>query len=505
MWGKILFFLLLFSVIPASGSPAIPSQLKTNQAIQLYFDQPISSSLSQVETQDYFFTLYTYLNITLTIETNGNLTVLLPNPPYHVQNQPVTTNFANFTWSAYLRSGQSYYISLVGEPGHARDYTISLSRGNPVIDHNNHNSNSAYPITEHQVVNHVLNYTSEWISNWYNFTFQQDSTVRINLQDYYKFPALYFLLRGPNLTERSGYFHTVNISESLVVSLKTGNYTIQVMAPIDTVPFSWPYQLWFTTQYQLQAPTNITTGDPLYGTITDQKTDMYNLTVTTDSVIWFYGSDLAIYITIANATSSKIISPYFTYVPTNVANMKFVAAGNYTVTISTALTTYVSYYFLVQTVQPDFLESTDNSQDNPFLLVSSIDYTQLTLHLPMDHDWFKIQMPVEGTVQIVLTGNVLITVHNGTNSFGYQSYTPSISFGSGSHSYILDIYSNNIAVLSYSISWSFSGQPSNYKGTIGVPIDSSSSELKVGYPFVEMLGIMLLPIEITIYSRKHKK
>lgn len=491
--------------MPVSGLSVKHSQIQTNQAIQIYFNQPISSSISQFGTQNYYFNLYSFQNITLTIQTSGNISILLPALPFDSPNLPQPTNFSNFMWSAYLRGSQSYYFELIGESGYTRDFTITLSQGKQVIDHQNHDQSTAYPLIQNQVVDHILNYTSRWIDNWYNFTIQKDTTLRINLWYNTNAPLLYFLLQGPNLTEISGFFHALNITESLVITLKAGTYSIQVSAPLDAPPFSWPYHLWVTPQYQLQGPTNISVGDPLYGTITNQKSDSYNLTVSVDVVIWFYGSDLSLGIIVSNATASKTITPYLTYTPTNVANMKYITAGNYTISVSTTLTTFVSYFLSIQSVQPDFLESTGNSQANPFHLDPTTVYSGFTLHLPTDHDWFVIQMPVEGSVDISLTGNVLLTVQNGTNTFGYAN-VGTVQFPSGPYEYILEISSNDIASLDYTITWAYSGQGnSNYIGTIGQPIDTPTSRLKVGYPLVEVLEFILLPILMIITLRKHKK
>lgn len=503
MWGKFLFLILIVSLFPAStvASTADSAIVTTQQTTVLQFDTPVQGTIDTHYGLGYAFDVPHYMNVTIFIQTTANVSIYMIFAPDYTGHRTYYTNFANFSKSVYLLPGQLYTFSATGDLG--SNLTVTLTEGDQVLDYHNHSIDTAMNFSENEIVTGVLNYTTTWIDNWYNFTITQEGTYRINLWYNHFYPILFFDVSGSNFTRESTFFPEQNITEATVLHLAPGVYNIRVTLPYQTVAYPWVFKLWYTSNYEIQAPATVKVGNTLYGVTSGHTGDMYTLSVTQDAVIWFYGSDPGSVITVSNANNATTKNVNTDFDPT-IANMFYTPVGNYSLMVNSTSTDYELYSMAILIIQPDNLDTSGNSAANPFVLQENLAFTGFSLHLPTDHDYFEIDIGTSGTVYVTLTGDLKMTVSNGTQvtttSTVAQTY-----FQVSAGQYILDIYTTAIAVPQYSIYWQFVSSNSQTTQVQTSGTSTTSSKLKLGYPFLQTLVLIALPLLIETKFRKFRK
>lgn len=503
MWGKSLFCILLISIVasPIAATQSPPSGSPTTQTDVLHFDQPFQTTFTNAATATYQFTISRYSNVTISLETQGNLTLRLPFA-YSSGTELFHTNFANYSQSVYLMP-DTYEFTITGESGATRDVTIILSEGNPVIDYHNHDQLTAYPIIEGQIIHHVLNYTTTGIANWYSFTISKKGVYRINLENKKDLQS-FFYLYSINPYWQSQKFPELNITQTLVRELDPGDYRIKV---IMTTAYATPqtFTLWYTSNYDLQAPINQKLDRYIYGVVNSTVVNTYNLQLTEDMAIYFWGRGpirVSVNGTDVNKQIDAIQNNVFYPSQSEITKMfLYTPAGNYTLVVSSNVTNLVEYYHEIKRLLPDDLDLTSNSQTNPKPLVEYTRY-EYTLYIPTDTDWFVIPVIENGNITITHTyGDVVFTVfddkgnvvlYNTTQtSDGYTNY----AFDSISSKYIIEV--------SLPPGTNFCRYYSFYFNYGEYPTETSSKS-KSGFSPVDALLFSLGPVLFVLQRRKFK-
>lgn len=484
--------------------PPTPNDLTSNQYTILEFNTTRHEIVTSPASNAFIFILSSYINVTIKIETQGNLSVDIPfiedgNIIYH-------TDFMNFSQSVYLNPNQ-YAFTVIAEMGKTSEYWITLVNGNKVIDYHNHEISSAYPFVENQIVSHILNSTDEqWTNNWYNFTISQSSSYRFNLEVYKDNSFAGFDIVNQDSQWQSHNFPVTNISDTIVTYMTPGNYSLRVFMSPNPI-FSNPvnYKLWFTTQYELQAPGNVKIGDQIYGVVEKSNLDVYKLQVQADAVIWFLGSDSLTSILITGENINQSVTIYLDF-PTLTDYLIYLPLGDYTMTVYSLSDGYIDYYTAIRKIEPDYLEYMDNSQQTPLYLENERTYTGFNIHIPTDRDWFAVNGidGQQGAITLDRGAELKVFDSQGNEiqfniAAGYSYY-----FLTTAQTYIIEVFaaSGEIVVLNYHAKWS------SLHVEIPTPqsrIQITETSVKIGYPFGETLLLMGIPIVVKQKLKRFEK
>lgn len=479
-------------------------------AYELTFDNTVFGTIDSDTTLYYWFNLDQFTNITITIATIGNLSIEFPfGFQYHTEN----TNFGNLSRSFYA-TPEYHTLMIKPELGFSRDFSITLSHGKPVIDYQNHEIETAYAIQENEVISQIVNVTyfgSEYhtTQNYYSLKINQSGYYRFNLKDKLSGNWVFFSLDGNGISNQSYSFgyDSETISQTLMIYLNPGSYTLKVEGQSFWFYYPEPFDLWYTSLFEVNTRENVGVNEEIYGIVSDLSVDVYTYSATMEEVIWFETqlpdeTGLDVLVSVSGSGNTSLVQAdrrepeSLVYIP---------SAGNYTLTVQAQTGDYQDYLLKIHRIEPDRLEEGNNSKENPLELLRSTSESY-SLHLPSDVDWFSITVTFQGTsrVRIILDHDIDLTVYNGTQivplTLEGDNWAWFNSTSSFDATYILKV-SANTSVPSYSIGWNFFALAETTSYHI-FSTPNASSHLKIGYQFGETLFLIALPLILILRFRK---
>lgn len=353
---------------------------------------------------------------------------------------------------------------------------------------------------------HILNYTSGFETNYYGINITQSGTYRFNLNyDPIQSYSVYFELEQFGSSSESYVFNVENITQTLVMSLDTGHYRLRVEINQNSFAIPRVYTLWYTSQYELQGAFDVGISSEIYGVVSSSSVDEYHFTAAVDEVVWFLGSAKVILVSITGNGLQNLVGTYTsTKLIYQSSNMTYTPAGDYTFTVMASSTEFHDYMLTIYRIEPDSLENSTNSRNNPYPVTPDYFDESFSLNVPYDVDWFSITVPTESQAAFPHQENMIITVYNGTDIVPLTPDGPGwFVFNATATTYTVEI-STTTFVPQYHMVWEYgtAGTTNTYRAVPST--ETSISRLKIGYSFVDVLGLMLLPM-MMLHTLRVKK
>ena len=496
----VLFILVFLLFLPTTDilSTALPTQnssIQPAQVTQLALNSTIQGSVTGTGTNLYNFTLTNYTNITLTVATTDNLSLFLP---YQIaDNQFIFyTNYANLTKAAYLVTG-TYWLYIGGNGGDTTEhYSLSIT-STPVKDYHNHERATSYYIKENQIVSQVSNYTNAPIDNWFNLSINNSATYRFNLAYNSLYNPLGFRLYNIDHFAQIGSSYDFPVggsNQTLLSNLSPGNYSLVVRSNGNNVNVTTPFKLWYTRNFQVQGPSQISLDGLVYGTLNNTSPYQVTLNVDREAVFYFLSTNTPFRIEISgNGISSMKVSD------ANMlsSNQMYVQPGHYTLNVTTTEANYIDCLIQLSTIPPDILETDGNSRNNPYYLTRDSYSPFFTIHIPSDTDWFAITVSEKGEVYLNLVGSHPdIQVFEGDTQIEITGSGTEYQFlGQADTTYLIKAYTTQLGIPEYSIQWRLSTTETSAS-------QGATSRLKIGYPYGEIIFLIALPLIVGSKLRK---